>query len=119
LDPDIDDVVGLWERVRVALEAGDVDVVVCDVGGLRGEDAATVDALARMQLLARRHSARIVLDNTSNRLQELLDLVGLAEVLPGAEAEAGARRPASAEAADRQGTMPSSSSDASSSAGSR
>jgi hypothetical protein len=58
--------------------------VTCDAGGLRA-DIHTVDALARLQLAARRSGARVDLQNASDELLELLDLCGLCEVLRGAE----------------------------------
>ena len=50
----------------------------CDVGGPRLPDAATVDALARLQLAARRLGLEIRLRHASSELQELLAFVGLA-----------------------------------------
>ncbi|MBT2367741.1 STAS domain-containing protein [Streptomyces sp. ISL-10] len=51
--------------------------VVCDVGGLAQTSLAVVDALARLQLTARRHGARISLRNAPPDLVALLGLVGL------------------------------------------
>jgi ABC-type transporter Mla MlaB component len=56
--------------------------LVCDVGGLAHADAATVDALARLQLAARRLGWSIRLRNASDELRELLELMGLGEVVP-------------------------------------
>jgi anti-anti-sigma regulatory factor len=53
-------------------------------------DAVTVDALARLQLAARRAGRRLQLRNASNDLQKLIAFVGLDRVLrvePGREAE--------------------------------
>ena len=47
----------------------------------RTPDLALVEALARVQLKARRRGSRIRLTNVSERLRGLLDLVGLADVL--------------------------------------
>ena len=56
-----------------------------------GSDAVTVDALARLQLAARRLSCRLVLRNASPELLELVVFMGLADVLlgvdPGRQAE--------------------------------
>ncbi len=60
----------------------DADVVVCDVGALVNPDAAAIDALARLQLTARRLGRQVWLRNASARLQELLFLMGLSDVLP-------------------------------------
>src|SRR5882762_7878198 len=48
------DVPALCTRLRAALEASDALFVVCDVGELTKPDAVTIDALARLQLTARR-----------------------------------------------------------------
>jgi ABC-type transporter Mla MlaB component len=47
----------------------------------RQADMAVVDALARVQLRARRRGARIRLANVSPQLRGLLELVGLADAL--------------------------------------
>ena len=63
--------------------------IVCDVGAL-APDAAAVDALARLQLSARRLGHEILLRDASTELQELLEFVGLHDVLriePGRQAE--------------------------------
>jgi STAS domain len=44
-------------------------------------DAVTVDALARLQLAAGRFSCRLVLRNAAPELLELVEFMGLAEVL--------------------------------------
>jgi ABC-type transporter Mla MlaB component len=51
--------------------------IVCDVQGLTGVDARTVDSLARLQLAARRLGCRLVLRNPSAQLDGLLALAGL------------------------------------------
>ncbi len=76
------DVPGLCERLRELLEGVGPDRVVCDVGAVTGPDAATVDALARMQLTARRLGRQMRLSQASCELQELLALMGLRGVLP-------------------------------------
>jgi ABC-type transporter Mla MlaB component len=73
------DVPPLVERLRSLLERGPV---VCDVGGIVDADAGTVDALARIQLAARRLEGRITLRNVPGDLQELLAFMGLADALP-------------------------------------
>jgi ABC-type transporter Mla MlaB component len=72
----------ICERTRLLLEDGDAAVVVCDVAAIVAPDAATVDALARLQLGARRLGRTIRLRNASRELQELLAFVGLSGVLP-------------------------------------
>jgi hypothetical protein len=54
--------------------------IVCDVGALP-PDLASVGALARLQLGARRLALELELVNVSQELRELLELTGLAGVL--------------------------------------
>ena len=70
------------DRLRGALENSGADVAVFDVGVLGDPGVGTVDALARAQLTARRLGCRITLRHTGGRLRELLELVGLRDVLP-------------------------------------
>jgi hypothetical protein len=74
------DAAELCERLRVVLTSSDAAVVVCDVGGLAA-DIVTVEALARLQLTARRLGRRIALRSGSPELDRLLAFVGLADVL--------------------------------------
>ncbi len=73
---------GLCERVRVLLVSSNADHVVFDVGALIDPDAVAVDALARLQLTARRFGCSIRLHHACDRLQELLALTGLSDVVP-------------------------------------
>ncbi|MEU1017486.1 STAS domain-containing protein [Streptomyces sp. NPDC005900] len=78
------DVPSLCERVAAARHGpgdGASRDVVCDVSGVTTADLATVDALARLHLAARRAGARIRLRNPAPALLSLLGLVGLAELL--------------------------------------
>ncbi|MGI9099090.1 MAG: STAS domain-containing protein [Solirubrobacteraceae bacterium] len=87
IDHPIRDVPGLRERLRVLLEGSDDDVIACDVSALP-PDAVTVDALARLQLTARRCGRRIRLHRASHELHQLLLFVGLADAVgagPGLE----------------------------------
>jgi ABC-type transporter Mla MlaB component len=77
-----DDIPGLSDRVRAALEGSDADVVVCDVAELVDPDAVTVDALARLQLTARRCGRRVRLRHACADLQDLIALMGLSDVVP-------------------------------------
>jgi len=75
-----DDLPGLYGRVcaRLAeLPAGDV---LCGVAGVPA-DAVAVEALARLQLAARQHGQRVVLVGASRALREVVELVGLGDVL--------------------------------------
>ena len=74
------DLAGLCGRVCALLgESG--SVAWCDVGGVE-PDAVCVDALARLQLAARRRGCRVRLENASDALLELVELMGLTHVLP-------------------------------------
>lgn len=75
------DLPGLCERVCGLLSESGADVALCDVSGV-GCDAVTVDALARLQLAARRHGCQVRLCNASAELLELLAFMGLDDVLP-------------------------------------
>ena len=56
--------------------------VACDVGGIVDADAVAVDALARLQLTARRWGRHVRLRNVSCGLRELIGFAGLRNVLP-------------------------------------
>jgi ABC-type transporter Mla MlaB component len=73
------DLPGLCERVCALLESSG-SVVLCDVSDVE-PDAVTVDALARLQLAARRHGCRVRLRHASSRLCELVAFMGLSDVL--------------------------------------
>ena len=75
------DLPGLCERICASLETSDADVVLCDVTGV-DPDAVTVDALARLQLAARRHGCQVRLCNASGELLELVAFMGLTDVCP-------------------------------------
>jgi anti-anti-sigma regulatory factor len=75
----------LCERLRAMLERGGTGPVVFDIRSLDTPDAATVEALARLQLTALRAGRRICLRSASGELQDLLALVGLVELLPVVE----------------------------------
>ena len=79
---DRSDVPALYERVCSLLAGTDAAVAVCDVSGVAA-DAVAVDALARLQLAARRHGCRIRLEHTSAELRDLIAFMGLADVLSG------------------------------------
>ena len=77
-------VLGLCERVRRLLAAGGADLVTCDVAELAHPDATALDALARLQLTARRVGGSIRLRNAPVALRDVLALTGLRDVLaPG------------------------------------
>lgn len=72
----------LCSRLRRLLKRTAAEPVICDVGRLVDEDALAVDALARLQLTARRSARNIRLRHASGELRDLLGLMGLAAVLP-------------------------------------
>jgi len=75
------DLPGLSDRVCALLTDGGAGRAVCDVRDV-APDAVTVDALARLQLAAHRHRCRIVLCHASAELRELVEFMGLADLLP-------------------------------------
>jgi ABC-type transporter Mla MlaB component len=75
------DVPGLCERVCALLTATLPAVVLCDVRGVE-PTAGSVDALARLQLAARRTGCQVRLLHASPDLQRLIEFLGLRDVLP-------------------------------------
>ena len=75
------DLPGLYRRVCRLLEGCDAAFAFCEVQGVT-PDAVTVDALARLQLAARRHRCQVRLRGASNELRELVAFMGLRDVLP-------------------------------------
>jgi ABC-type transporter Mla MlaB component len=75
------DLPGLCDRVCGLLTGSVADVVVCEVRDVE-PDAVTVDALARLQLAARRLGRQVRLRRASEELRELVVFMGLADVLP-------------------------------------
>jgi ABC-type transporter Mla MlaB component len=73
----------LCARVCALFEHSRAGTVLCDVAGVV-PDAVTVDALARLQLAARRHGCQVRLRHASPELLELVAFMGLADVLPEA-----------------------------------
>jgi ABC-type transporter Mla MlaB component len=80
LDPD--EVPDLIERLGPGIVRGDPRVILCDLARLADADMATVDALARLALRARRIGCAVALRDPSTELLELVGLAGLGEVLP-------------------------------------
>jgi hypothetical protein len=74
------DLPGLCDRVCALLRDSGAAVALCDVCGVEA-DAVTVDALARLQLAARRHGCRVRLRNASAELVALVAFMGLGDVL--------------------------------------
>ncbi|MEU6093864.1 STAS domain-containing protein [Streptomyces sp. NPDC047079] len=78
-----DETPALCADVRALLVSGGAEVVVCDASGLGPPALATVDALARLQLAARRAGGRIRLRHPAPALRALIDLTGLPFELEG------------------------------------
>jgi ABC-type transporter Mla MlaB component len=75
------DLPGLCDRVCALLHETS-GTVACDVRGVP-PDAVTVDALARLQLGARRSGCVVRLRGASPELRELVALMGLSAILLG------------------------------------
>jgi ABC-type transporter Mla MlaB component len=76
-----DDLPGLCERVCARLHENGAGEARVDVSSV-GVDAVTIDALARLQLAARRLGCRVRLQHASDELLDLVAFMGLTEVLP-------------------------------------
>ncbi len=76
-----EDLPGLCDRVCLLLERSGASHALCDVRGVE-PNAATADALARLQLVAGRRGCQVRLRNASGELRELLAFMGLRDVLP-------------------------------------
>jgi hypothetical protein len=81
----------LCERVRTLLENCDCELVVFDMSAFLHPTLPVVDALARLQLTARRLGCRVRLLDPGDELSDLIALVGLGDVVrlyPGLPLEA-------------------------------
>ena len=76
-----DDLPGLCDRVCDLLTRSGATVALCRCDKVPA-DAVTVDALARLQLAAKRHSCQVRLRGASRELRELVTFMGLRDVLP-------------------------------------
>ncbi len=86
------DIPGLCERAQVVMTSRPAGQLVCDVGAIVAPDAVTVDALARLQLTARRLGCQLRVEHASAELRGLLVFMGLSGVVPlddGSGLEAG------------------------------
>ncbi len=75
------DLPGLCDRVCALFARTAPAVAFCDVSDVPA-DAVTVDALARLQLAARRCGCRVRLRDASPQLRSLVEFMGLENVLP-------------------------------------
>jgi ABC-type transporter Mla MlaB component len=76
-----EDLPGLCDRVCGLLDRSAAQLALCDVRGI-DPDAVTVDALARLQLGAKRRGCTVRLRNASDDLRALVAFMGLTAVLP-------------------------------------
>ncbi len=74
------DLPGLCDRVCGLLERSEAVVAYCRVRGVE-PDAVTVDALARLQLAARRSGCTVRLRGASSELCAVVEFMGLADVI--------------------------------------
>jgi ABC-type transporter Mla MlaB component len=74
------DLPGLCNRVRSVLRECAPGDVLCDVRTVE-PDCVAIDALARLQLAARRNGCRVRLCNASPELLDLVTYLGLNDVL--------------------------------------
>jgi ABC-type transporter Mla MlaB component len=74
------DLPGLCDRVCGLLGESRPQVALCDVAGI-DPDCVTVDALARLQLAARRTGCQVRLCHASPELLDLVAFMGLSNVL--------------------------------------
>ena len=75
-----DDLPGLCHRVCALMTESGAGLLLCDVRGVP-PDAVTVDALAQLQLAARRKRCQVRLRHASGELLDLVALMGLTDVL--------------------------------------
>jgi ABC-type transporter Mla MlaB component len=69
----------LCDQVCALLDRTDADIALCDVTEMES-DAVSVDALARLQLAARRRGRQARVRGASSELLDLLAFMGLTEV---------------------------------------
>ena len=79
------DVAGLCARLRIVIESAGSEVVACDVRALAA-DLLAVEALARLQLTARRLGTTIRLRGAGRELVALLGLCGLDDLFDRGDA---------------------------------
>jgi STAS domain len=75
-------IAGLCARAGRLLATGEIDLITYDVGSVTEPDVMAIEALARLQLTARRIGGSIQVRHASGELRDLLDMVGLCGVVP-------------------------------------
>jgi ABC-type transporter Mla MlaB component len=76
------DLPGLCRRVCALFEESGATLALCEVDQIPA-DAVAVDALARLELAARRHRAHVRMVHASPELRALIGFMGLEAVLSG------------------------------------
>ncbi|HWF58442.1 MAG TPA: STAS domain-containing protein [Candidatus Dormibacteraeota bacterium] len=74
------DLPGLCDRICALLERSGATTILCDVCGVEA-DAVSVDALARLELAARRRGCQLRMRGASDDLRDLIGFMGLRDVL--------------------------------------
>lgn len=75
------DIPALCAQAEALLEDAHGDLLICDAGALAGADAVVVDALARLQLVARRFGCEFRVRRASPELTRLITLMGLGDIV--------------------------------------
>jgi hypothetical protein len=75
----------LCEQLVILVDCAGVGRLSVDLGQLDEPDLATIDALARLALVARRRSAQVTVRTTNGALEELLGLAGLGVLVAAAQ----------------------------------
>lgn len=76
------DLDAVCERARALVAVTEGSIVICEVSELERPDVVAVDAIARLQLIARRFGRELRLRNASRELRDLIGLAGLEDVVP-------------------------------------
>jgi ABC-type transporter Mla MlaB component len=74
------DVPALARRLSALIERTGAATIVCQLRGV-GASAVSLEALARLQLVAGRHGCRLALRGASRELRELVEFAGMQDVL--------------------------------------
>jgi STAS domain len=75
-------IAGLCTGARRLLATGEVDLITYDMGAVVEPDVMAIEALARLQLTARRLRGSIQVRHVSGELRDMLDMAGLCAVVP-------------------------------------
>lgn len=96
-----DVIADLCARVPQLLSAGASEVVLCDARGPVPADLSTVNAIARLQLAARRLGGEVLVCAQRADLRSLLALAGLGDIVRGCSPAPGTTAPDTTGAAGR------------------